>query len=174
MLLSSQRLIKKKHATSLDKISQLIDYFLDLAEKNGWENVYPNELNANDDSKKFLRIYKKTCFIDFIAKYDTLMPKMSDIKCTFECVFSRKHKSIVYGFKNNSKPYPIQYLICNDDICIVKENEDDDPLKAWCKGFLKQHENTPQQSEVPQAVPNMLHNLQKKRQKEIEKWANQF
>ena len=83
---------------------------------------------------------------------------------------------VMYGKRQKGEKISmVKKIIRPDDICIIKESEfNSDPLKEWCRQFLKNHEEEPEQTTVPQSVPDQLKKLEKKRQKEMERWTNAF
>ena len=69
----------------------------------------------------------------------------------------------------------------DDDLIFLKENESNqDPLKVWCKQFLREYSQNDTVNEAIERVPSykptqtQIKSLQKKREKDLLKWGSQF
>ncbi len=135
----------------------IINKLIDISETEGWEHITIDDLTVDDIGKK-IRIFKK-------YEIDTLCMKTGDIKVILD---KRQYiKSFIksrlllnnYNGRGQFTKTNITFVDKYNDLCFIKDEnapDSEDPLKRWCKEFIKQEKVHKSRSEKLNKAEELL------------------
>ena len=117
----------------------IINKLIDICETEGWEHITIDDLTTDDIGKK-IRIFKK-------HEINTLCKKTGDIQIKLDK--EQYIKSFIksrlllnnYNARGQFIKTNIIFVDKYNDLSFIKNQnapDNDDPLKKWCKEFIKQ------------------------------------
>ena len=180
--------IYKKRMEKWEQV--VVESLLESFKNEGWENVYFDEISDDDIGKNIDII--KLGDIYWMARM-MINNKKVDREINSYCVLKEKRNNTLHIYDYTRKRKIKQKIGTEHDLVFLKKiirerrgwkkrEEDDDPLKAWCKQFLQSYSNDEPESidsaieNVPEYKPtqSQIQKLQKKRDKELLKWGSNF
>ena len=163
----------------------VIETLLESFKNDDWENVYLNEL-TNNDIGKYIQVIHASDIFNMARR----IINNESVNTNFNSVFilnSIDSNKLVLSLPSSSKKKLklMTKIVSNDsDLIFIKDvpAKDEDPLKLWCKKFLKEYSNNDSVDETIENIPTYnptplqkrMYTLQKKRQQELLSWGSHF
>ena len=167
----------------------VIETLLESFKNDDWENVYLNELTDNDIGK-YIQIIPASDIFNMARRIIDNESVNTNFNSTFVLDSIKQNKKLVLSTSSH-KPSPKKQTklftktVSNDsDLIFIKDvpAKDEDPLKLWCKKFLKEYSHNDSVDKTIETIPTYnptptekrMYTLQKKRQQELLSWGSHF
>ena len=163
----------------------VIETLLESFKHDDWENVYLNELTDNDIGK-YIQVIHASDIFNMARRIIDNQTVNTNFNSTFILNSIKPDKKLVLSESSPKKQAKdVTKTVSNEsDLIFIKcvPDKDEDPLKLWCKKFLKEYshndnvdktiENIPTYN--PTSTQKRMYTIQKKRQQELLSWGSQF
>ena len=114
---------------------------IEMYEKDGWENVLVSEIEPTDYGK-VIQVYTKTQL--FTMGIKNQFPTRP-LHIPNHLISTREKSMITVHMYDNMQNKRSKRVYVNDDedLCFIRDSmfEPENPLKSWCKQFLKDLQN---------------------------------
>ena len=162
----------------------VIDTLLESFKNDDWENVYLNEL-TDDDIGKYIQVIHAADIFNMARRIIDNESVNTNFNSTFILDSIKSNKKIVLSSSSKKQTKLITKTVSNDsDLIFIKDvpEKNEDPLKLWCKKFLKEYSHNDNVDKTIENIPTYkptssqkkMYALQKKRQQELLSWGSQF